>query len=97
MAFLLLPLSVWAMTPISDSDLSNVTGQAGVNINVDLLMNVRLGTMAWGDSDGIALLADGPSGRKRMELPPFPLPMTAVMWGSRLQPHQPQDQGQGHE
>jgi len=54
MAFLLLPLSVWAMTPISDSDLSNVTGQAGVNINVDLLMNVRLGTMAWGDSDGIA-------------------------------------------
>jgi len=54
LAFLLLPLSVWAMTPISDSDLSNVTGQAGVNINVDLLMNVRLGTMAWGDSDGIA-------------------------------------------
>lgn len=53
LALLLLPLSVWAMTPISDSDLSNVTGQAGVNINADLTMNVRIGTMAWGDSDGL--------------------------------------------
>ena len=50
---LTLPLSVWAMTPVSDSDLSNVTGQAGVNINADLIMNVRIGTMAWGDSDGL--------------------------------------------
>ena len=50
---LILPLSVWAMTPVSDSDLSNVTGQAGVNINADLTMNVRIGTMAWGDEDGL--------------------------------------------
>jgi len=53
LAILLLPLSVWAMTPVNDSDLSNVTGQAGVNINADLTMNISIGTMAWGDSDGI--------------------------------------------
>jgi len=53
LAILLLPLSVWAMTPVSDSDLSNVTGQAGVNINADLTMNISIGTMAWGDNDGI--------------------------------------------
>jgi len=61
LALLLLPLSVWAMTPISDSDLSAVTGQAGVNINADLLMNVRLGTMAWGDSDGIDAVGSWPT------------------------------------
>ena len=53
LAILLLPLSVWAMTPVSDSDLSNVTGQAGVNINADLIMNIGLGTMAWGDATGV--------------------------------------------
>ncbi len=53
LAILLLPLSVWAMTPVTDSDLSNVTGQAGVNINADLNMNILIGTMAWGDSDGV--------------------------------------------
>jgi len=41
------------MTPIADSDLSNVTGQAGVNINANLSMDIAIGTMAWGDSDGI--------------------------------------------
>jgi hypothetical protein len=49
----LLPISVWAMTPVSDSDLSSVTGQSGVNINADLTMNINIGTLAWGDSDGI--------------------------------------------
>jgi len=53
LAILLLPLSVWAMTPVTDSDLSNVTGQAGVNINADLTMNISIGTMAWGDNDGV--------------------------------------------
>jgi hypothetical protein len=53
LAILLLPLSVWAMTPVNDSDLSNVTGQAGVNINADITMNMTIGVMAWGDSDGI--------------------------------------------
>lgn len=54
LAILLLPLSVWAMTPVSDSDLSNVTGQAGVSINADLTMDITIGTMAWGDGDGIS-------------------------------------------
>jgi len=42
------------MTPVSDSDLSNVTGQAGVSVNADLTMNIGIGTMAWGDDDGIS-------------------------------------------
>jgi hypothetical protein len=50
---ILLPLSVWAMTPVSDSDLSNIVGQAGVSINPNLTMNIAIGTMAWGDADGI--------------------------------------------
>jgi hypothetical protein len=54
LVILLLPLSVWAMTSVNDSDLSNVTGQAGVNINADLTMNISIGTLAWGDSDGIS-------------------------------------------
>jgi len=53
LAILLLPLSVWAMTPVTDSDLSNVTGQAGVNINANVTMDISIGTMAWGDSDGV--------------------------------------------
>jgi len=54
LAIILLPLSVWAMTPINDSALSNVTGQAGVNINANLTMDIAIGTMAWGDSDGLS-------------------------------------------
>jgi len=50
---LLMPLPAWAMTPVQDADLSNVTGQAGVNINPDLTMDITINTMAWGDSDGI--------------------------------------------
>jgi len=53
---MLLPLSVMAMTPVSDSTLSDVTGQAGVNINADLTMDITMGTVAWGDDDGIGLL-----------------------------------------
>ena len=53
LALMLLPLSVMAMTPVSDSTLSDVTGQAGVNINADLRMNIGIGTVAWGDSSGI--------------------------------------------
>ncbi|HQQ16143.1 MAG TPA: hypothetical protein PK764_11470 [Deltaproteobacteria bacterium] len=53
LAIMLLPLSVMAMTPVSDQTLSDVTGQAGVNINADLMMDIAIGTMAWGDSDGI--------------------------------------------
>ena len=54
LAIMLLPLSVWAMTPVTDSDLADVTGQAGVSINADLTMDINIGTMAWGDGDGIS-------------------------------------------
>ena len=53
LAALLLPLSVMAMTPVSDEALSDVTGQAGVSINADITMDVVLGTMAWGDATGL--------------------------------------------
>ena len=52
LAIMLLPLSVMAMSSISDSDLAGVTGQAGVSINVDLNMDLDVNVAAWGDSDG---------------------------------------------
>ncbi len=42
-----------AMVPVSEEALSGVTGQAGVSINADIMMNVGMGTVAWGDSSGI--------------------------------------------
>ena len=59
LAILLLPISVWAMTPVTDSDLSKVTGQAGVSINQDVAMDIPMGTMAWGDSDGLGNIVLG--------------------------------------
>jgi hypothetical protein len=47
------PLSMYAMTPVSDSELSTVVGQSGVNINPNLTMDIHIGTIAWGDEDGI--------------------------------------------
>ena len=52
LALLVLPMSVMAMTNITDNELSSVTGQAGVSINVDVTANLTVGTVAWGDSDG---------------------------------------------
>jgi len=54
LAILLLPLSVWAMTPITDTQLSDVTGQAGVSINFDFTLSLQFGQLGWGDSDGYA-------------------------------------------
>ena len=54
LAILLLPLSVWAMTPIADTQLSDVTGQAGVSINFDFTLSLQFGQLGWGDSDGYA-------------------------------------------
>lgn len=51
-AFVALPMSVMAMTSITDNELSTVTGQAGVSINVDVTANLTIGTVAWGDADG---------------------------------------------
>lgn len=55
LAILLLPLSIMAMTPVSDETLSDVTGQAGVNINADITMDITIGTLAWGDATGLDL------------------------------------------
>ena len=52
--FVALPMSVMAMTSISDKDLSAVTGQSGVSIGADITMNVSMGGVAWGDTDGLA-------------------------------------------
>ena len=51
-ALVVLPMSVMAMTTIADNELSTVTGQAGVSINIDVTANLTIGTIAWGDSDG---------------------------------------------
>jgi len=59
LALMLLPLSVMAMTPVSDSTLSDVTGQSGVNIHADLTMDINIGTLAWGDRDGAGTMAGG--------------------------------------
>lgn len=52
LAIMLLPLSVMAMTPISDNDMSKVTGQAGVSMTFDLTLNMSFGQLGWGDADG---------------------------------------------
>jgi len=52
---MLLPLSLMAMTPISDKDMSKVTGQAGVSMTFDLTLDLSFGQLGWGDSDGAAV------------------------------------------
>jgi hypothetical protein len=49
---LALPLSAMAMSTVADNELSAITGQAGVSINVDVTAEISVGTLAWGDSDG---------------------------------------------
>ncbi|HQG31585.1 MAG TPA: hypothetical protein PLA83_06625 [Deltaproteobacteria bacterium] len=49
---MLLPLCLMAMKPVSDSTLSNVTGQSGVSIDIDVAMNITFDSMGWGDTDG---------------------------------------------
>ncbi len=50
------PLTLFAMTPLSDEDLSGVSGQTGVSIWVDVTMNIHIDTIAWGDSDGLGAI-----------------------------------------
>jgi hypothetical protein len=52
-AFILFPVSVFAMSPLSDDDLSNISGQAGVSIMPNITMNIHFDVLAWGDSDGL--------------------------------------------
>jgi hypothetical protein len=50
---ILVPLSLWAMTPLADSELSLVNGQAGVSIMPNITMDIHIDCIAWGDSDGL--------------------------------------------
>ena len=52
--FAVLPVSVYAMKPMADQELSHVTAMAGVSFFVDITMNISIDTIAWGDSDGLA-------------------------------------------
>ena len=52
MAMLALPLTSFSMTAMEEGDLSSVTGQAGVSINLDARVDLAADVVAWGDLDG---------------------------------------------
>lgn len=52
MAMLMLPFTSFSMTAMEDGDLSSVTGQAGVSINLDARIDLTADVVAWGDADG---------------------------------------------
>lgn len=54
---MLLPLCLVSMNPISDTDLSEVTGQSGVTIHIDATMDVSFAEVGWGDTDGVPALS----------------------------------------
>ncbi len=54
---MLLPMCLVSMNPISDSDLSEVTGQAGVTIHIDASMDVSFAEIGWGDVDGVPAIS----------------------------------------
>lgn len=56
-AAFMLPFTASAMSPVSDSELSGVTGQAGVSINLDVAIDVKADSIAWGDVDGLGTTA----------------------------------------
>ena len=51
LAILMLPVTAGAMTPINDHELSNVTGQAGVTIYMDVMMNSTFDSFQISDTD----------------------------------------------
>ena len=46
LTMLLLPLSLWAMTPLNDDELAEVSGQTGVSIFVDITMDIHIDCIA---------------------------------------------------
>lgn len=50
---MMLPMSSFAATTVSDSDLAGITGQSGVSINLDVTIDLTADVVAWGDSDGL--------------------------------------------
>ena len=53
LGIILMPLSVWTMTPIMDSDLAEVNSPTGLTIN-PYQMKGNINTMVWDDSDAIS-------------------------------------------
>jgi hypothetical protein len=51
LAMLLLPVTALAMTPVTDSELSGVTGQAGVTIYMDMPIKYTFGSFKFSDTD----------------------------------------------
>lgn len=54
--FVMMPLSSFAKTAISDSDMAAVTAQEGVTINMSNfnIDDIQIGVQGWGDLDGFA-------------------------------------------
>ncbi len=50
----LLPLSAFGLTVMEDSQMNDITAQAGVSIAADVFLDLHVDTVAWGDSDGIS-------------------------------------------
>ena len=53
LAMMLVPFTAFGLEMLEDSTLDNVTGQAGVSINLDVQVDATIDAAAWGDSDGI--------------------------------------------
>ena len=62
LACLLLPLSVWSMSPLTETDLSNVSTPLSININPDQRIKINNKPDAWDDSDGLNQLSPISSG-----------------------------------
>ena len=48
---ILLPVTAWAMTPVTDSELSEVTGQAGVTVYMDMPIKYTFDSFKFSDTD----------------------------------------------
>ncbi len=49
------PVSVFALSPLSDEELANISGQSGVSIMPNITMSLHIDVIAWGDSDGLGI------------------------------------------
>ncbi len=56
---LLTPFSAFALTAMPDSQMNNITGQAGVSIAAEVDLGLHVGTIAWGDADGVGAFTTG--------------------------------------
>lgn len=56
-ALMLIPFTAFGMEMLSDNVMDDVTGQAGVSINLDVEVDATIATAAWGDADGVTGVA----------------------------------------